>query len=67
MSDYELIMIILTFLTLLIAVDKKSFTIRCGNGALRIYNLQLEGKKRMDTSAFLLGYKVENGMQLGGR
>ena len=50
-----------------IAVDKKSFTVRCGNGALRIYNLQLEGKKRMDTSAFLLGYKVENGMQLGGR
>lgn len=50
-----------------IAVDKKSFTVRCGNGALRIYNLQLEGKKRMDTSAFLLGYKVENGMQLGGK
>lgn len=50
-----------------IAVDKKSFTVRCGNGALRIYNLQLEGKKRMDTSAFLLGYKVENGIQLGGR
>lgn len=50
-----------------IAVDKKSFTVRCGNGALRIYNLQLEGKKRMDTFAFLLGYKVENGMQLGGR
>ncbi len=50
-----------------IAVDKKSFMVRCGNGALRIYNLQLEGKKRMDTSAFLLGYKVENGMQLGGR
>lgn len=50
-----------------IAVDKKSFTVRCGNGALRIYNLQLEGKKRMDTSAFLLGYKVEKGMQLGGK
>ncbi len=50
-----------------IAVDKKSFTVRCGNGALRICNLQLEGKKRMDTSAFLLGYKVEKGMQLGGK
>lgn len=48
-----------------IAVDKKSFTVRCGKGALRILNLQLEGKKRMDTSAFLLGYKVEQGMQLG--
>lgn len=48
-----------------VAVDKKSFTVRCGKGALRILNLQLEGKKRMDTSAFLLGYKIEIGMQLG--
>ncbi len=48
-----------------IAVDKKSFTIRCGKGALRILNLQLEGKKRMDTAAFLLGYKIEPGMCLG--
>lgn len=44
-----------------IAVDKKSFTVRCGMGALRILNLQLEGKKRMDTAAFLLGYKIEVG------
>lgn len=49
----------------IIAVDKKSFTVRCGNGALRILNLQLEGKKRMDTSAFLLGYKIEVGEMLG--
>lgn len=48
-----------------VAVDKKSFAVRCGKGALRILNLQLEGKKRMDTSAFLLGYKIETGMQLG--
>lgn len=48
-----------------VAVDKKSFTVRCGKGALRILNLQLEGKKRMDTAAFLLGYKIETGMQLG--
>lgn len=48
----------------IIAVDKKSFTVQCGNGALRILNLQLEGKKRMDTAAFLLGYDVQVGMQL---
>lgn len=48
-----------------IAVDKKSFTVRCADGALRIMNLQLEGKKRMDTSAFLLGFHVEAGMTLG--
>lgn len=45
-----------------IGVDKKSFTVRCGNGSLRIMNLQLEGKKRMDTAAFLLGYAVNTGM-----
>lgn len=49
-----------------IAADKKSFTVRCKYGALRIMNLQLEGKKRMDTSAFLLGYDVNKGMKLGG-
>jgi len=48
-----------------IAVDKKSFVVRCGKGALRIMNLQLEGKKRMDTAAFLLGYKIEVGETLG--
>lgn len=49
----------------IIDVDKKSFTVRCGEGALRILNLQLEGKKRMDTAAFLLGYKIEIGMKVG--
>lgn len=49
----------------IIQVDKKSFTVRCGTGALRILNLQLEGKKRMDTAAFLLGYDIKMGMQLG--
>lgn len=48
-----------------IAVDKKSFTIKCGKGALRVKNLQIEGKKRMDTSAFLLGYQISAGMKLG--
>lgn len=48
-----------------IAVDKKSFTVRCGKGGLRILNLQLEGKKRMDTAAFLLGYDIHKGMILG--
>lgn len=48
-----------------ILVDKKSFTIRCGVHALQIFNLQMEGKKRMDTAAFLLGFKIEKGMKLG--
>lgn len=48
-----------------IAVDKNSFTVQCSNGALRVTNLQLEGKKRMDCNAFLLGNTVETGMLLG--
>lgn len=49
----------------IINVDKKSFIIRCGVGGLRVNNLQLEGKKRMDTSAFMLGYRLEVGTKLG--
>ena len=48
-----------------LAVDKQTFLVRCGDGALKIRSLQLEGKKRMDTAAFLLGYKIEAGMKLG--
>ncbi|MBO5239518.1 MAG: methionyl-tRNA formyltransferase [Lachnospiraceae bacterium] len=49
----------------IVAVDKKSFTVQCGSGALCIRSLQLEGKKRMETAAFLLGYSVTTGMKLG--
>lgn len=49
----------------IVAVDKKNFTIRCGNGGLKVTKLQLEGKKRMDTSAFLLGYNINVGTILG--
>ena len=48
-----------------IAVDKKSFTVACGTGALKIVSLQPEGKKKMDTASFLLGNKIEIGTKLG--
>jgi methionyl-tRNA formyltransferase len=47
-----------------VAVDKKSFTVQCGQQALRVLEVQLEGKKRMAVSAFLLGYTVTPGMSL---
>lgn len=50
-----------------IAVDKDSFTVRTGHGALRILSVQIEGKKRMAVKDFLLGYKVEPGEKLGGQ
>lgn len=49
----------------ILTVDKKSFVIGCANGGLRILDLQLEGKKRMHTSAFLLGYNLQEGTVLG--
>lgn len=47
------------------AVSKDSFDVATGNGLLRILELQLEGKKRMDTKSFLLGNQWKAGMELG--
>lgn len=43
------------------AVEKNSFIVQAGNGKLRILEVQLEGKKRMDTGSFLRGVKLEKG------
>lgn len=40
-------------------------TVAAGKGALRIYELQLEGKKRMTAHDFLLGVKMQPGEILG--
>lgn len=49
----------------IVKVDKDSFTVQTGKGALVIRELQLEGKKRMDTAAFLRGVPLEKGVILG--
>jgi methionyl-tRNA formyltransferase len=49
----------------IIEVTKKSFTIACGQGALRIKSLQPEGKKAMDAAAYLNGNKLTAGMIAG--
>lgn len=46
----------------IVAADKTGFVIKTGKGSLRIRELQLEGKKRMKTEQFLLGYKAEQGL-----
>ncbi|MBR5798707.1 MAG: methionyl-tRNA formyltransferase [Lachnospiraceae bacterium] len=48
-----------------IAIDKTSFTVATGEGALQIKTLQLEGKKKMAVKDFLLGYEMKTGMKLG--
>lgn len=39
-----------------------NLAVQTGNGILKITSLQLEGKKRMDTAAFLRGFSVETGI-----
>lgn len=48
-----------------IDITKNSFTVKTGKGALIIRQLQLEGKKRMDTDSFLRGVQLEKGVILG--
>ena len=48
-----------------VAVNKDSLVVQTGEGLLKIFELQLEGKKRMDAGAFLRGAKVEEGTVLG--
>lgn len=47
-----------------IAMDKESFTLAAGEGALRIRSLQPEGKKRMSCAEFMRGYEVKVGEAL---
>lgn len=49
----------------ILCVDKDSFTVATGDGALRIWELQLEGKKRMAAHDFLLGVKLKPGQLFG--
>lgn len=46
-------------------VTKDYVEVRCGTGALRITELQLEGKRRMCTHDFLLGVRMQLGEFLG--
>lgn len=43
-----------------LTVTKDQLLVECGEGFLSITELQLEGKKRMDTAAFLRGFTVED-------
>ncbi len=46
-------------------VDKDNFYISCGEGVLKIKELQAEGKKRMSCADYLRGIKLETGEHLG--
>lgn len=48
-----------------VGVYKDCVVIGTGKGILKVYSLQLEGKKRMSTHDFLLGVKMQVGEKLG--
>ncbi|MDO4555921.1 MAG: methionyl-tRNA formyltransferase [Lachnospiraceae bacterium] len=48
-----------------IAKDKQSITVKCGKNALKLLEVQLQGKKRMTMQAFLVGNQIEMGSRLG--
>jgi len=49
----------------IVDINKKFFIVKCGEKALQINEVQLEGKKRMTTDAFLRGNELEKGMIIG--
>lgn len=44
-----------------VKVEKDGFYVQTGNGLLKVLELQIPGKKRMDAGAFLRGYTIESG------
>ena len=44
-----------------VKVEKDGFYVQTGNGLLKVIELQIPGKKRMDAGAFLRGYTIEPG------
>lgn len=47
-----------------IAFDKRTIYVKCADDAIAITDLQLQGKKRMSTDTFLLGYHPAQGQNL---
>lgn len=49
----------------IVDVDRQAVYVKTGEKTLVINELQLEGKKRMSTQSFLLGFNIEKGVILG--
>lgn len=49
----------------IIKVEKDAFYVQTGENLLKVCELQIPGKKRMDAGAFMRGYQVKEGVVLG--
>ena len=47
------------------STDKNSYTINCGEGKLRVFEQQLQGKKRMSAGDFMRGHRLSAGDRFG--
>ena len=50
----------------ILTADKNGIVIACGEGALRVTQLQREGGRRINAAEFLAGHPLPSGMKLGG-
>ena len=46
-------------------ISTNPLTVACGEGAVVINSVQLQGQKRMDSNAFLMGHKINMGTIIG--
>ncbi len=46
-------------------LDEKRFIVGCGDGALELVTVQLEGKKQMSGGDFIRGKRLEKGVRIG--
>lgn len=49
----------------IVEVTKKDFAVKCGDGILRIKEVQARGGKKMATDAYLRGHEMQTGILLG--
>lgn len=49
----------------IVKVEKDAFYVQTGENLLKVCELQIPGKKRMDAGAFMRGYQVKEGVVLG--
>ena len=49
----------------ILSAGRDGIVIACGEGTLRVSQLQADGRKRMDAAAFLAGHALRPGDRLG--
>lgn len=49
---------------MIVKVEKDGFFVQTGDGLLKVTQLQIPGKKKMDAAAFLRGYEIKEGTLL---